>query len=188
VCVCVCVSTRQTHNLELEPLTAKKQQRVARDEKRLMIQTVTTPNDNRTSIIPGNPEVIQIRMESNETVEVEPGAMCFMTPGVSMITSLGENNLVSGVISGLKRVAGGENFFIKCVWPHSHPTLPLPCTNYQLRGLYHLVPMWFCTPQHASNVAPVRGCERSGLDMEHVAAMAAASVSALACAPSLRTA
>jgi uncharacterized protein (AIM24 family) len=51
-------------------------------------------------------------MESKEAVEVEPGAMCFMTPGVSMITSLGENNLVAGTIAGLKRVAAGENFFI----------------------------------------------------------------------------
>ena len=99
---------------------------MAKDEKRLMIQQVTTPDDNRTSIIPGNPEVIQIRMESNETVEVEPGAMCFMTPGVSMITSLGENNLVSGTIAGLKRVAGGENFFIKCV-----RVVPLTLTQVQ---------------------------------------------------------
>jgi hypothetical protein len=54
------IVTPQTHNLQTKEGDAVKPQNIAtheKDEKALMIQTVTAHNDKRTSIIPGNPEV-----------------------------------------------------------------------------------------------------------------------------------
>eukprot|EP00854_Cymbomonas_tetramitiformis_P005295 gene5295-6437_t len=74
------------------------------------VGSVTISQDiaNRLSIIPGNPEVVQMTLEPKDEVSVEPGAMCYMSPGVMMETSLGDD----GLFGAVQRVLSGEPFFI----------------------------------------------------------------------------
>lgn len=52
-------------------------------------------------------QAVEIELDPNEGVRAEVGAMLFMEEGIKMDTTTG-----GGMLSGLKRVIAGENFFI----------------------------------------------------------------------------
>ncbi len=52
-------------------------------------------------------QAVVITLDPGEAVRAEPGAMMFLEPGIHMETSTG-----GGVMSGLKRMVGGESFFV----------------------------------------------------------------------------
>ena len=56
----------------------KVQETIAQSESKLVAAALTPPEDPRVSIMPGTPEVIQLKLKEGESVEVQPGAMCYM--------------------------------------------------------------------------------------------------------------
>jgi uncharacterized protein (TIGR00266 family) len=52
-------------------------------------------------------QAVIITLDPGEAVRAEPGAMMFIEPGIHMDTNTG-----GGMMSGLKRMVGGESFFI----------------------------------------------------------------------------
>jgi uncharacterized protein (TIGR00266 family) len=52
-------------------------------------------------------QAVVITLDPGEGVRAEPGAMMWLEDGMEMATSTG-----GGIMSGLKRMVGGENFFI----------------------------------------------------------------------------
>ncbi|MCC7014432.1 MAG: TIGR00266 family protein [Planctomycetes bacterium] len=52
-------------------------------------------------------QYIQIALKPRDAVRAEPGAFVWMEPGIEMETSTG-----GGLLSGLKRMIGGESFFV----------------------------------------------------------------------------
>ncbi|MCB9914629.1 MAG: TIGR00266 family protein [Planctomycetes bacterium] len=52
-------------------------------------------------------QAVVITLDPGEAVRAEPGAMMFLEPGIEMETNTG-----GGLMSGLKRMVGGESFFI----------------------------------------------------------------------------
>ncbi len=52
-------------------------------------------------------QAVNITLDPGERVRAEPGAMMYLEPGIHMETSTG-----GGLMSGLKRMVGGESFFI----------------------------------------------------------------------------
>jgi uncharacterized protein (AIM24 family) len=52
-------------------------------------------------------QYIQVSLAQGHAVRAEPGAFVWMEPGIEMDTSTG-----GGLMSGLKRMIGGESFFI----------------------------------------------------------------------------
>lgn len=52
-------------------------------------------------------QAVNITLDPGESVRAEPGAMMYLEPGIHMETSTG-----GGMLSGLKRMVGGESFFI----------------------------------------------------------------------------
>jgi uncharacterized protein (TIGR00266 family) len=52
-------------------------------------------------------QAVEITLDPGEAVRAEPGAMMYLEPGIHMETSTG-----GGLMSGLKRMVGGESFFV----------------------------------------------------------------------------
>ncbi|MFT7670851.1 MAG: hypothetical protein ACI8X5_003564 [Planctomycetota bacterium] len=52
-------------------------------------------------------QAVEITLDPGETVRAEPGAMMYLEPGIHM-----ETTTAGGLMSGLKRMVGGESFFI----------------------------------------------------------------------------
>lgn len=52
-------------------------------------------------------QAVNITLDPGEAVRAEPGAMMYLEPGIHMETNTG-----GGIISGIKRMVGGESFFI----------------------------------------------------------------------------
>lgn len=52
-------------------------------------------------------QAVVITLDPGEAVRAEPGAMMFLEPGIHMDTGTG-----GGLMTGLKRMVGGESFFI----------------------------------------------------------------------------
>lgn len=52
-------------------------------------------------------QAVLITLDPGEAVRAEPGAMMFLEPGIHMETSTG-----GGLMSGFKRMVGGESFFV----------------------------------------------------------------------------
>jgi len=52
-------------------------------------------------------QAVEITLDPGEAVRAEPGAMMYLEPGIHMETSTG-----GGLMTGLKRMVGGESFFI----------------------------------------------------------------------------
>lgn len=52
-------------------------------------------------------QAVEITLDPGEAVRAEPGAMMYLEPGIHMETGTG-----GGLMSGLKRMVGGESFFI----------------------------------------------------------------------------
>jgi uncharacterized protein (TIGR00266 family) len=52
-------------------------------------------------------QLVEIELDTNETVRAEAGAMMYMENGIEMLTSTG-----GGMLKGLKRLVTGESFFI----------------------------------------------------------------------------
>ena len=52
-------------------------------------------------------QAVNITLDPGEAVRAEPGAMMYLEPGIHMETSTG-----GGLMSGLKRMVGGESFFV----------------------------------------------------------------------------
>jgi uncharacterized protein (TIGR00266 family) len=59
------------------------------------------------NIIGDDMQLVEIELDTNETVRAEAGAMMYMGPGIKMQTSTG-----GGLLKGLKRAITGESFFI----------------------------------------------------------------------------
>ena len=55
--------------------------------------------------------VAQVRLQTSERISAEAGAMVAMTPSINIETSTMAKNR-GGIISGLKRMVGGESFFV----------------------------------------------------------------------------
>jgi uncharacterized protein (TIGR00266 family) len=52
-------------------------------------------------------QAVHITLDPGEAVRAEPGAMMYLEPGIHMETNTG-----GGLMSGIKRMVGGESFFI----------------------------------------------------------------------------
>jgi uncharacterized protein (TIGR00266 family) len=52
-------------------------------------------------------QAVNITLDPGERVRAEPGAMMYLEPGIHMETTTG-----GGLMSGLKRMVGGESFFL----------------------------------------------------------------------------
>ena len=52
-------------------------------------------------------QAVSITLDPGEAVRAEPGAMMFLEPGIHMETTTG-----GGLMSGVKRMIGGESFFV----------------------------------------------------------------------------
>jgi uncharacterized protein (TIGR00266 family) len=52
-------------------------------------------------------QAVEITLDPGEAVRAEPGAMMYIEPGIHMATGTG-----GGLMTGLKRMVGGESFFI----------------------------------------------------------------------------
>jgi uncharacterized protein (TIGR00266 family) len=60
-------------------------------------------------------QAVVITLDPGEAVRAEPGAMMFLEPGIHMETHTG-----GGLMSGLKRMVGGESFFITTYENRAH--------------------------------------------------------------------